>query len=237
MSERTFGASIIAYYRDIAPDRELSNNVEWLNPFDDKEVNDAVEFFYEKYFSDHAKRTLILGINPGRFGAGITGIPFTDPIRLEDNCGIANNFQKRPELSSEFVYELIEAYGGPQSFYRDFYISSVSPLGFIRNGTNYNYYDSVAFFKKLKDYLTNHMEQHWKWPMHEGIVVNWGKGKNEDFIRRLYPDFEKGPFDELLSLPHPRWIMQYRRKKKEEWIGRFINRLSEAHRSNQQSSD
>ncbi len=39
-------------------------------------------------------RYLILGINPGRFGGGITGIPFTDPIRLQNICGIENDFQK-----------------------------------------------------------------------------------------------------------------------------------------------
>jgi hypothetical protein len=39
--------------------------------------------FYQKYYADNKKRSLIIGINPGRFGAGVTGIPFTDPIRLK----------------------------------------------------------------------------------------------------------------------------------------------------------
>ena len=50
------------------------------------------------------QRHLLLGINPGRFGGGVTGIPFTDPIRLQNVCGIENNFEKKQELSSVFIY-------------------------------------------------------------------------------------------------------------------------------------
>ena len=88
--------------------------------------------FYTKYYSDNNKRILLLGINPGRFGGGVTGIPFTDPVRLEKVCGIKNDFQKKQELSSVFIYEMIEAYGGAEKFYKQFYISAVSPLGFVK---------------------------------------------------------------------------------------------------------
>ena len=45
--------------------------------------------------------TLILAINPGRLGAGVTNIAFTDPVHLERDCGIANDFPKREELSAQ----------------------------------------------------------------------------------------------------------------------------------------
>ncbi len=58
-----------------------------MNPF--KENPDALAIssaFYKKYYDDHRMRRLILGINPGRFGAGVTGIPFTDTKRLTEKC-------------------------------------------------------------------------------------------------------------------------------------------------------
>src|SRR5687768_18158258 len=33
------------------------------------------------------------------------------------------------------------AYGGCDKFYSDFFITAVSPLGFVKNGKNVNYYD------------------------------------------------------------------------------------------------
>ena len=67
-----------------------------------------------------------------------TGIPFTDPVRLRDICGIENDFQNKPELSSDFIYRLIDVMGGPRHFYKHYYIGAVSPLGFVKNGKNFN---------------------------------------------------------------------------------------------------
>ncbi|MFI5224347.1 MAG: DUF4918 domain-containing protein, partial [Nitrospirales bacterium] len=66
---------------------------------------------------------LILGINPGRLGAGLTGIPFTDPLKLQNICGIENTLPKKAELSADFIYTMISAFGGPEAFYKKFYFS------------------------------------------------------------------------------------------------------------------
>src|ERR1700748_1352959 len=79
------------------------------------------EKFYQKYYSDNGPRHLILGINPGRFGAGLTGIPFTDPKRLMAVCHIPYAGRITHEPSSAYVYEMIEAYGGPEAFYGKFH--------------------------------------------------------------------------------------------------------------------
>lgn len=94
--------------------------VEVLDAYKQPEIREACREFYERYYSDNSPRHLLLGINPGRFGGGVTGIPFTDPIRLQNACGIHNNFQKKQELSSVFMYNMIDALGGPQAFYSRF---------------------------------------------------------------------------------------------------------------------
>jgi len=51
---------------------------------DSSVVRKLIREFYTKFYSDCKPRQLVLGINPGRFGAGATGIPFTDTRRLNE---------------------------------------------------------------------------------------------------------------------------------------------------------
>lgn len=95
----------------------LPGGVEILNPFKIPATYSLSGKFYEKYYNDQHPRLFLIGINPGRFGAGVTGVPFTDPIRLEEKCLIANDLPKRQELSSVFVYEMIDAFGGVEAYY------------------------------------------------------------------------------------------------------------------------
>ncbi|HUR30827.1 MAG TPA: hypothetical protein VMZ69_05310 [Saprospiraceae bacterium] len=136
----TFAEQILSYQFNLSPPFALPNEIEWLMPYEDEETRRVMTRFYKKFYDDNRKRTFILGINPGRFGAGITGVPFTDPIRLEQ-LGFENSFSKRQELSSVFIYDMINQCGGPEKFYAHYYIASLSPLGFVRHGKNNNYYD------------------------------------------------------------------------------------------------
>ena len=88
-----------------------------MNPFQENEnIISISSSFYKKYYNDNNSRHLILGINPGRFGAGLTGIPFTDPKRLKTNCNIKFNGALAHELSSVFVYDVINEFGGEIEF-------------------------------------------------------------------------------------------------------------------------
>src|SRR5690606_22099429 len=110
------------------------------------------------YYNDNKARRLILGINPGRLGAGVTGIPFTDTKRLESHLNTMVEEVSTHEPSSVFVYDVIEAYGGVRKFYSDFYINSVCPLGFVKindagREVNYNYYDSKQLFLAVRPFI------------------------------------------------------------------------------------
>ena len=45
-----------------------------MNPYKDASVMGYLRAFLDKFYDDDRPRTLIFGINPGRFGAGITGV-------------------------------------------------------------------------------------------------------------------------------------------------------------------
>ncbi len=58
----------------------LPAGITLLNPYGESAfIRETSRLFYEKFYQDVEPRTLILGINPGRFGAGMTGLPL--PIR------------------------------------------------------------------------------------------------------------------------------------------------------------
>ena len=81
---------ILAFYHGLDFDRAyLDDDLDVLNPFEgaSPEQERSLADFYNKFYSDSKPRNLILGINPGRLGAGATGIPFTDTKRLRE-CGI-----------------------------------------------------------------------------------------------------------------------------------------------------
>lgn len=108
----TFGSKVIAFNRELSFTRLLPENIAILNPFQDNpEINRISEAFYNKFYNDERERRLILGINPGRLGAGVTGIPFTDSKRMSGVCGINIESVSTHEPSSVFVCDVIKGYG------------------------------------------------------------------------------------------------------------------------------
>lgn len=211
---------ILAFLRKLSWEGRLPKNVEVLYPFGDPDVWKVCEAFYGKFYKT-GPRTLMIGINPGRFGAGMTGIPFTDPIRLKDPCGIDNPWPPRQELSSVFMYEMIRAFGGPEAFYEQFYITSVSPLGFTREGKNLNYYDDPHLQKTLEPFAVRCLEQQLGWGMNPGVAFCLGGGKNYKYLDQL--NVKHGFFGKIVPLPHPRYIMQYRLKHKAAHIREYLD--------------
>lgn len=218
-----FAEKIISFIHQLGFPFALPTGVEVMVPFSHPATRAACESFYEKFYSDRHPRHMIIGINPGRFGGGVTGIPFTDPIRLQHDCGIANEWVKKQELSSLFVYEMIKAFGSVDDFYRQFYITAVSPLGFTQNGTNLNYYDNRVLQDSIKPFVIDCLQKQMRFGINREKAFCLGDGKNFKYLVRL--NAEQHFFETIVPLPHPRFIMQYRLKKKHEYIERYLQAL------------
>jgi hypothetical protein len=135
----TFADRVIEFNQHLDFQESLPEGIQVMNPFkDNDQTMPGSSVFYRKYYSDQDIRFLILGINPGRFGAGVTGIPFTDPKRLIEKCNLEFHGDLKHEPSSVFVYEVVDAFGGAEAFYRKFYINSVCPLGLFCQITKEN---------------------------------------------------------------------------------------------------
>jgi uracil DNA glycosylase superfamily protein len=208
----------------------LPQGIRIMNPFRESEQATHIsELFYHKYYNDDNPRHIILGINPGRFGGGITGIPFTDPKRLKSECHIEYDGKSAHEPSSVFVYEMIHAYGGVEAFYNKFYINSLCPLGFTTidhngNEKNYNYYDSRELENSVKDYIIENVRTQIQLGVATDICFCFGTGKNESYLRKLNQKHHF--FKEVIALEHPRFIMQYKAKSKQFYIDKYIEAFS-----------
>ncbi|MBS1926935.1 MAG: DUF4918 family protein, partial [Bacteroidetes bacterium] len=71
---KTFADKVISFNNSLQFRGKLPNGYRVLNPFlDNAETLQVMQQFYKKYYSDNHTRKFIIGINPSRHGAGVTG--------------------------------------------------------------------------------------------------------------------------------------------------------------------
>ena len=221
-----FADSVIQFFKDLDFKGSLPEGISLMNPFrDNPEIIPVISQFYNKFYNDNSPRYLILGINPGRFGAGVTGIPFTDSKRLSEKCNLSIPGLSTFETSSVFIYEMIDAFGGVEKFYNEFFISAVCPLGFtsVNNkgkNVNYNYYDSRKLTLAVMSFIRSSLIRQLEFGINRNSCFCLGTGKNFKFLVQL--NNEMMIFDRIVPLEHPRFIMQYRSKQKGTYIEKYL---------------
>lgn len=227
---KTTAEKIIEFDKNLDFKGKLPSGYYALNPYlDNPETIEVMEKFYTKFYSDQNPRRLILGINPSRHGAGVTGVPFTDTKRLKSVCGIEVKSAHTHELSSVFVYDLIQAFGGPEKFYSKFYINSPFPLAIIKISSggkpkNANYYDDADLFKACKNFMKESLLNHVKVGVKTDEVFILGK-KNAEFIKVLNDEMKL--FKKLTVLEHPRYIQQYKSREKDFYIQKYLDAFNQ----------
>lgn len=226
---KTFADKVVEFNRNLKYDGKLPDDFQVLNPYlDNPETMEVMQKFYQKYYNDFIRRKFIVGINPSRHGAGVTGVPFTDTKRLENICGIKMKSVHTHEISSVFVYDMIAEYGGADEFYKDIYINSPFPLAIVRKSKgswiNANYYDDKELFNEVKDFMIDTLKKHISLDLDTSEVFILGK-KNADFISKL--NQEALLFEKMTVLEHPRYIQQYKSKEKQLYIDKYILALKQ----------
>lgn len=216
---------IIAFNQSLHFSDSLPKGFRVLNPFlDNPETMEVMKRFYDKFYHDRHKRKFIIGINPSRLGAGTTGVPFTDTKRLDAVCGIKMKTATTHGVSSSFVYEVIQEYGGPKKFFGEFYINSPFPLAIVRKvkgnrEVNANYYDSRGLYKAVKGYMTETLKKHIALGLETDEVYSLGI-RNAKFLEEL--NQETRLFGKIIALEHPRFIQQYKSKEKKYYMDKYI---------------
>lgn len=239
---------------------KLPKGIHVLDPFNGPhadEVRRIVTTFHRKYYSDEKPRTLMLGINPGRLGAGSTGLSFTDTKRCENDLGIPVNGLRTHEPSSDFFYRMIRAAGGAKDFYSKVYVHAVCPLGFVKATSegspeergdpagksknaqgplqetlrrplvNLNYHDDKALEQAVTPFVENWLHTLVKCGMRTDTVLCIGTGKNAAYFSKL--NERLGLFDRIIALEHPRYVMQYKARSLDLYIDKYLAALEGLH--------
>ena len=228
--KKTFGEKVVAFNKKLKFSGNLPEGFEVMNPFfDNPETIAVMSKFYQKFYNDYHQRKFIIGINPSRHGAGVTGVPFTDTKRLETMCGIEMKTAHTHEISSVFLYDVIENFGGVEAFYKKFYINSPFPLAIIRKtlkgNLNANYYDDKDLFQAVKPFMIQSLKDHIDLGLDTSEVFILGK-KNATFIDKI--NSQEKFFEKMTVLEHPRYIQQYKIKEKQLYIDKYLIALNKA---------
>lgn len=227
----SIAAAVIAFNQNLQYYGALPAGFRVLNPFrDNPETMLVMEQFYTKYYADNKQRRFIIGINPSRHGAGVTGVPFTDTKLLSAVCGIQMTSVHTHEVSAVFMYDMIARYGGAECFFGDFYINSPFPLAIVKEAKsgallNANYYDDKELFECVKDFMVETLRAHIALGLDKDEVFVLGK-KNAQFISRLNQEVQL--FGRLTILEHPRFIQQYKLREQSSYIDKYILAFSQA---------
>lgn len=229
----TFANYILQFNQYLAKIQiEVPENFKVLNPFNSsnqEQIKKISTLFYEKYYNDNNKRFMILGSSPARRGTAVTGVPYEDAQHLQQETGVSiDNFQIN-KASSNFLYDVIDKYGGSSKFYSKFYMNFVCPLGIVRKTkkesyVNCNYYE----FKNLKDSLYNFIVESLKkqlaFNIDTSVCYCIGSGENYKFLIELNEKYKF--FNSIIPLEHPRFIMQYNSKNKDHFFNKYLEALN-----------
>jgi len=153
-----------------------------------------------KYIEPNKPKIVICGINPGRFGAGKTGIPLLDFPSLSKILPNMNEIpHEKPEKSAKFIFSIIEHFG-VNDFFKQFYLTNISCIGFYCTKTkkNINYYElplSIQYF--LFDNFSKEINY-----IKPKIIIPLGKEVEKNLIMDLKHE-HKINTEIGTRLPHP----------------------------------
>ncbi len=219
----SFAAKAIKYFTGLKTPELNFKGTELVNPYSSVSVKKIVREFFLKFYNDDMERLFVIGINPGRFGGGITGISFTDPVALRESCGIENNLGNRKELSSKFFYSLIESAGGAEKFFFKIFLTALYPFALVKQGKNYNYYDNKSLAQKLENEIVKNISEQITFGARNDLAIILGR-KNADYFSRI--NDKHNFFNEVIVLEHPRYVMQYKLKKLEHYLENYRKALN-----------
>ena len=100
------------------------------------------------------------------------------------------------------------------------------PLGLLKDQKNYNYYDDSETQAALEPFIEETLLEQMSFPQAKPNIICVGQGKNLKYLKAF--NDKHHCFKRIDVVPHPRWVMQYRRKEKEKYIGIYLDALQRA---------
>ena len=171
--------------------------------FDDEDITvldnfldnwESIKQFNEKYYAEEYPETVLCGINPGKNGARKTGVPFLDFSSLSKLIEGVDRVDT--ERSAQIFYDIVEEFGAAK-FYRSFYVTNISWVGFTKDGNNKNYYE-------LSDPVKDFIYDAFKYEM-DIVAPKTIISLSEEVGKSLRHLFKDSDIDISTRLPHPNY--------------------------------
>ncbi len=233
MEEKTISEKILEFNDDLSNIViDLPKPYYLRNPFageNVKQIKELTKTFYAKFYNDNKKRIMILGSSPARRGTAITGIPYEDAQHLYEQTGIKINDFYINKASSNFLYEVMDKYGGCEKFYSKFYMNFICPLGIVKindkgHEINCNYYENKQLCHSLNSFMINSLRKQLAFNIDTSICYCIGSGENLRYLESINRHYKF--FDKIIPLEHPRFIMQYNSKDKDKFLNKYLCALN-----------
>lgn len=225
----TIDKKILEFYKKLSKTSlNIPEGFKIINPYNNSSVKEITTKFYNKFYNDNKKRRMILGSSPARRGTAVTGVPYEDAVHLQKETGIfIDNFYVN-KSSSNFLYDVIDLYGGCENFYKDFYMNFVCPLGIVRltqtgSEVNCNYYEYKNLKNSLYEFMVNSIKEQLTFNIDTSVCYCIGSGENYKFLLEINEKYKF--FENIIPLEHPRFIMQYNSKNKDVYLDKYMNAL------------
>jgi len=180
--------------------------VEILDSF--LEHRDIATAFNARVYGDHVPKVALVGINPGRLGAGKTGVPFLDMRSLKKI--LPDLEHDDAERSAEYFFSVVESIG-VEKFYKKFYVTNVSPVGFSKDKKNLNF-DALPQLAQECVFVNFRTEIEQVGPQR---IITMGSVVNEAMLKLFGDSF--GP---IPNLAHPNYCAfpKNREKQKKKYL-------------------
>ncbi len=104
----------------------------------------------------------------------------------------------------------------------------VCPLGIVRinqkgKEVNCNYYENKKVQEILYSFMLESIKKQIEFGLDTKVAYCIGSGENYTFLTKLNEEYHL--FEKIIPLEHPRFIMQYNRERKDEFIKKYLDAL------------
>ena len=231
-SNETLAQQILGFIEKLSTTEiNLPAGFRLVNPYGDDQsdtIKRVTSSFYQNYYNDTNVRRIILGSSPARRGTAVTGVPFEDASHLYHATGVHIEGVHVNRASSNFLYDVMNEYGGCTKFYSDFYMNFVCPLGIVRqnakgNEVNCNYYENKGVLSALYGFIIDALQLQAGFNIDTSVCICIGSGENYRCLSKINESLHL--FGKILPLEHPRYIMQYNSIHSDVYMKKYMSAL------------
>jgi Domain of unknown function (DUF4918) len=103
------------------------------------------------------------------------------------------------------------------------FLTALYPFAIIKDGKNYNYYDEKPLAALLMPDIIRNIKKQMAFGARRGVAILLGK-KNADYFLPINEEHKF--FKKIITLEHPRYIMQYKLKQIDGYIEKYLTAIN-----------